>query len=540
MKKIFLLLAILFRSLSICASIEIDGIYYSLNGSYAEVTNNPNKYTGNIIIPEEVKYENKVYTVNAIGIAAFQFCENLSAISLPKTIKKIDCNAFDGCSMLKSIIIPDSVERIEEFAFYRCAGIESIEIPNNVIYIGDGAFYECLCKSLKIGSGLKEIGVSPFYCKKLTSIIVDKDNKYFDSRDNCNALISTESDSLILGCLNTKIPNQIRVIGDQAFGGIEELTEIDIPNSVVTISVDAFNGTGLTILNLPCSIRIIRHGAFANCNGLESISLPEGIKEIGNYVFYYCGNLRQVDFPESVIFLGHHVFYGTPWENNQPEGIKYVGRIAYKYMGVMPENYQIDIKKGIIGIAGHAFSNSEGSISSVSFPEGLKFIGYGAFAYRFKGKDLVLPNSVEVLCDHCFQKCELTSIVLGDKMTTIGNYSFYSNNELSDVFCYAIEPPVFFNSDGQYTSIPRGFEEELTATLHVPVESVEKYKSAYCWKDFSHIVPLGDDDPQPTGLNPVNIDRRCENVWYDLKGHKLSSEPVIKGVYINNGKKIMK
>jgi len=178
---------------------EIDGIYYNFSGDEATVTsgNFSYSYSGSIIIPESVTYEGKTYSVTSIGLSA-----------------------FDGCSGLTSITIPNSVTSIGIKAFWNCFGLTSITIPNGVTNIGSDAF-----------SG----------CRGLTSIVVESTNTVFDSRNDCNAIIETATNTLVAGCKNTIIPSSVTSIGYSAFYGCSGLTSITIPNSVTIIGNSAFS-----------------------------------------------------------------------------------------------------------------------------------------------------------------------------------------------------------------------------------------------------------------------------------------------------------
>ena len=207
--------------------------------------------------------------VVAISRHAFNGCSGLTSIEIPDSVTSIGLNAFYGCSGLTSIKIPDSVTSIDWGAFYGCSGLTSIEIPDNVTSIGYGAFGAC---------------------SNLTSIKVAEGNTVYDSRDNCNAIIKKENNTLILGCKNTIIPKSVTSIEGNylsyggAFSGCVGLTSISLPEGLTSIGVGAFRDcTGLTSITLPESLTSIGDSAFYDCGGLTSVTLPEGL------------NLRSVD-----------------------------------------------------------------------------------------------------------------------------------------------------------------------------------------------------------------------------------------------------
>ena len=151
---------------------------------------------------------------------------------------------FSRC-ILTSIKLPSNITWIGEEAFEGCSALASIRIPNSVTSMGNNAFSNCSgLTSVTIGNGLTSIRENNFFtgCSNLTSIVVESGNTKYDSRDNCNALIETSSNTLIIGCKNTIIPNSVTSIGDDAFYGCSGLTSVTIPNSVTSIGWCAFNG----------------------------------------------------------------------------------------------------------------------------------------------------------------------------------------------------------------------------------------------------------------------------------------------------------
>lgn len=249
----------------------INGIYYIFDEEThtAEVTHGKNEYTGNIVIPESVEYKGHKYAVTIIGSAAFSGCGEVTSVTIPEGVTSIQWTAFDGTS-LTSVTIPKSVTSIGAYAFSG-TGLTSVIIPESVTSIGEGAFGGC---------------------QNLTSVQVESGNPIYDSRENCNAIIETASNTLVEGWEFSSIPNSVTSIGNGAFVYCYDLTSINIPSSVTSIGSSAFWGCGLT-----------------------TVTIPESIKSIGTYAFY-CSSLTDVYCcAESVPETGDDVFFDVDLEN---------------------------------------------------------------------------------------------------------------------------------------------------------------------------------------------------------------------------------
>jgi len=236
-------------------------------------------------------------SVSFLGDCSFYGCSSLTSITIPNNVTSIESATFQGCSGMTSIIIPNSVTSIGESSFRDCSSLNSISIPNSVTSIGDFSFYGCSgLTSITIPSNVSSIGVLAFYgCVSLVSIKVENKNTTYDSRNDCNAIIETSTNTIILGCKNTLIPNNVISIGRYAFRGCTGLTSIIIPRSVTSIEDYAFRDcSSLSSISIPNSMSSIGQGAFSGCSSLTSITLPNGVTNIGSSAFYRCSNLTSV------------------------------------------------------------------------------------------------------------------------------------------------------------------------------------------------------------------------------------------------------
>lgn len=158
---------------------------------------------------------------------------------IPDNITKIGTKAFEGCDCFSSMVIPNSVIEIEAHAFAQCYNLEEVVLSDSITKIGESAFSNTCLSSLIIPSSLTQMDFPYFDNKHLVSIKVDADNRVYDSRNNCNALIETQTNKLILSCKNTIIPDSIEEIESFAFS-FTKIQEITIPDSVRTINTFAF------------------------------------------------------------------------------------------------------------------------------------------------------------------------------------------------------------------------------------------------------------------------------------------------------------
>ena len=425
-----MLLALLLPATANAHDFEVDGIFYNIKGSKVTVTyegdsyygSSSNKYTGYVTIHETVTYNGVTYAVTSIGDHAFYDCVNLGGIT-----------------------IPNSITSIGDYAFNWCSGLTSITIPKSVTSIGDKVLT---------------------YCSGLTSIVVDSDNQKYDSRDNCNAIISTSQKMLVAGCQNTIIPDGVTIIGESAFHGCIGLRGITIPSSVKSIKSYAFHHcTSLTDVVIPNSVTSLGYFAFYGCSSLKSVTIGNSVTTIGGEAFDDCISLTSVNIPSSVTSIGSWAF-----------------RNCRSLTSITVES-------------GNTHYDSRDNCNAIIETASNKLIA-GC-------QNTIIPKTVTAIGSYAFSKCNnLSSVSIPKSITSIESSAFWDCRGLTAVYSYitdlsavTMEDRVFsfFNSNN-YTC----------CTLYVPQGTAGAYQADENWYPyFEQIVEM---EPEAGLTGDVNRD----------------------------------
>lgn len=423
---------------------EDDYGYVIVDNSYVKIT----EYFGNneeVIIPEKING----LEVRIIGKSAFAEYEDspyeeIKSVYIPSTVKIIEEQAFSWCEKLEKVEMSEGIEKIGPRVFSSCSSLKSINIPSSVSEIDDEAFYYV----------------------KLENITVDENNKKYDSRDNCNAIIETASDKLVIGCCKTVIPSSVTSIGEGAFYRQSKLTNISIPSSVKTIEKYAFcecpelnsveiadglksigecafwNCDKLTNVTFPSSVTVIGESAFALCNNLNKVELSEGLTKIGKEAFSECDSLKSIYIPSTVNVIGTYAFCETGLESISvsTENKNYDSRnncnaiIRTATDGLVCGSSKTQIPSDVKIIGGCAFEKCD--ITNITIPSSVESIGNYAFAYCSKLKNVTISNGVTRIGGYAFESCKsLISVKVPSSVTTIGGYAFATNGESFKIIC---------------------------------------------------------------------------------------------------------
>ena len=532
MKKQLQLLLLMLLSLAANAqTVEIDGIYYSLSSSKktAQLTSNPNEYTGDIVLPATISYNGDDYDVTSIGYRAFYGCRGLTSITIPNSVTSIETRAFENCDGLTSVhissivswcqiqfvstysnpliyakhlflngeeirdlIIPEEIETINSSVFDGCSGLTSVTIPNSVTTIGDGAFRGCSgLTSVIIPNSVTSIGQWVFEgCNALTSVVIPNS-------------VTTIGDGAFRGCsslISVTIPNSVSTIGGAAFERCSDLTSVTIPNSVTSIGSSAFWGcSSLTSIAIPESVTSIGSYAFQDCSGLASFIIPNGVKTIEEHTFYGCNGLTSIIIPDGVTSIEDFAFGGCKLLSSMeiPSSVMNIGNYAFSNCNSLTS---VIIPEKVTSIANSVFYGCRG-LTSINIPESVTAIGNSAF-YNCSGLTTVtIPNSVTSIGEKAFQNCsKMVTLLLSDNLKMISNSTFSYCWNLTSITIPASVEYIYADAFGNCSALEK--VKVLAGTppflhdkafskydipLMVPVGCKEAYQSAQGWKNFTDI-----------------------------------------------------
>ena len=408
-------------------NVTIDGLKYYIFADTHEAAVDVSTWSGELDIPSEVKYNDETFTVTSIRQLAFDGCNELTKVRIPKTIDHV----------VHHVLTDDP----------------------NIVGSGDNT---CM---------------NPFYrCKALETIEVDEENPIFKTVDGL--LFSKDGTSLYCypgGVKSEKyvVPENVTWIGGGAFGYNEHIVTLELPATIKELHSTFWGCTRLEKVNLPENMTYIHAYMFTDCSSLKSIEIPSGVTYMGEGVFRGCSALESIVLPDNISFIGGSAFMGC----TSLETIE------------LPSSLSVSEDAMFLGCT---------NLKMVAIPNGMTVIG----SYMFKDcsslKVLDLPESVNLIGWGAFSGCKLDHIIIRGELRYLDRYVF----DMMDT----------------------------STVIYTPASQVEKIKEFYS----GVVLPL----EEYTDVKPIELHQPSSSV-FDLQGRRLDSQPTNKGLYIQNGKKVV-
>ena len=386
----------------------------------------------------------------ALATAALLLC---SMVAMAQTTATVDGITYEFITKAKLATVVKS----ESGSYSGNIVIPEIVGYNGVAYsvtaIGENAFYKCFSlTSVTIPKSVTTIGNNAFYDSYYITAVYITDLSAWCNIDIYNVYANPlrYGDLYINGNLVTDlvIPNDITEIKKYAFNHCTGLTSITIPGSVTTIGLVAFQDcTGLTSVTIPNSVTTIGGGAFDGCTSLTSVTIPNSVTTIEGTAFSGCTDLTNVTIGNSVTTIGNNAFSGCT------------------------------------------------GLTSVTIPNSVTTIGRSAFYGCTGFTNVTIGNSVTTIGEYAFYGCSnLETVKIGKGIKYIKEAAFANCENLTDVYCYATSVP---NAKTSMVGVPHAFGNSYIeyATLHVPEESIDSYKSTEPWSSFGTKTPFEGELP---------------------------------------------
>ena len=453
-------------------------IYYSCNEETktASVTSGPAKYTDDCVIPKTIRYNGDVYKVREITKYAFMGSKTLKSVTMSDNITEMGKYAFADCVSMTDVTFSKYLTEIDDYTFSGCSSLGSVTIPDRVKTIGEGAFADC---------------------KNLQSVY---------------------------------LPRNLTTLSCWAFSGCSALKTIRINGTTGVFAENAFDGC-VSLEHIYLSTAIVPEAdedAFANANYNATLHVPteavDAYKTTAPWCYFkHIVALNEQDDSPYLMTIQ----YTFNKETMTATVSKVVTQNTDK--AVIPATTEFEGETyRVTAIDMKAFFDNQ-NLVSIELPEGITEIGIQAFLECSSLTSFIVPNSVKEIKQSAFASCRaMTKCVFGSGVSNIESSVFVNDYDITDIYCLAEKVP---------STNREAFFEYLypRATVHVPAQSLEEYKTTAPWSYFSNIVAIAEGETD--GINEI-VNGKWSNSKsiYNLQGQRINR--LQKGLNIVDGKKV--
>ncbi|MGN1138576.1 MAG: leucine-rich repeat domain-containing protein [Ruminococcus sp.] len=402
----------------------------------AETTESTEKLPPTYSDKEVISGDYKYFKIDDYTVKIRKYLGTDTKVTVPAEIDgydviMIDLDAFENCNTIETLVIPHGIERIDQLAFKNCKNLTNIKIGKDVSNIDAYSFRGC---------------------ESIKNISINHRNSVYDSRDNCNAIIESKTDTILIGCSETVIPDTVKNIGTNSFEDCINLTKIEIPTNIERIGTAAFRRcVNLENVSLQSGLTRIDDCVFEGCVNLKAIEIPATVKKLGNTVFRNCSSLTEITLPESITSLNNFLFCDC-------SNLKIVN---------------LSSKTERIGC--YTFCNCN-SLETISLPKSLRYIDSDAFYNCNSLETISLPKSLRYIDSYAFYNCNnLKEVFYEGTASDWENIHIGIHNDVFDKcnFHFAEEPTT--ETTEPTTEATKPTEPNTTPTEGTePTEPVEK------------------------------------------------------------------
>ncbi len=514
-------------------NVIVNKIKYKINNYSATVVKQTN-LSGDIVIEENVTYNNISYQVTKIEAGAFESCSGITGITIPKSVKDFGNNIFDGCNSLISANVPaiairhlpkenlenvivNSGESISNDDFKNCTKLKNITIADSIKSISTNTFAD---SAEIVSATIPTLAIKHIPKNKLQTLILTS-----------GEAIDKNAFEKVSSLQNVTICSSIKNIGSKAFAGCTNIQnlyisddiawcainfaskdanplyfaqnfyidnqlviDLDLNDNITNIEYAAFVGyKKLRNINLPQKLTNIKYGAFEGCSGLQKLVIPNNVTNIGDWAFKNCTNMSDLTIGNNVTVIGALAFGGCT-------GLA-----------------KVNIGKNVKTICDYAFQNCTG-LSNIEISDSVTSIGNYSFGGCNNISYLKLSNNLAAVGNNAFNGCSnLTSITIPDSLNNFGIDAFKNCNKLSNVninnlknwcnknFKNIYANPVFIaNKLSLYDNASKQYNEITNLKITLDIVKINEYVFAGLSNKLEKIEVLSEGDKTNTAFVSKN------------------------------------